>query len=75
MVVNSTEIQNNFGKYLNLASEQEIIITKKGVAVARLTGMKTRKTSIAEQLRGIIPQATDEKAIKRERMSRHEGVN
>ena len=35
--VSSTEIQNNFGKYLILAGKEEIIITKNGTEVARLT--------------------------------------
>ena len=37
MKVSSTEIQNNFGKYLILAGKEDIIITKNGTEVARLT--------------------------------------
>lgn len=36
MIVNSTEIQNNFGKYLNLAAKEDIIITKNGRKIAVL---------------------------------------
>lgn len=36
MKVTSTEIQNNFGKYLMLAGSEDIIITKNGTEVARL---------------------------------------
>lgn len=36
MKVSSTEIQNNFGKYLILAGKEDIIITKNGTEVARL---------------------------------------
>ena len=71
MVVNSTEVQNNFGKYLELASGQEIVITKNGNAVARLIGIGVQKKPLSEQLRGIIPSDVDEKSIKAERMSRH----
>ena len=71
MVVNSTELQNNLSKYLELASVQEIVITKDGAAVARLTGLGMGKKSLAEQLRGIIPTDVDEESIKAERMSRH----
>lgn len=39
MIVSSTEIQNNFGRYLMLASKEPITITKNGVAVARLTSL------------------------------------
>ncbi len=36
MIITSTEVQNNFGKYLGLASQEDIIITKNGKKVARL---------------------------------------
>ncbi|WP_018131093.1 type II toxin-antitoxin system Phd/YefM family antitoxin [Effusibacillus pohliae] len=38
--VNSTELQNNFGKYLTLAAQEDIIITRNGNAVAKLTAVK-----------------------------------
>lgn len=40
MKVNSTELQNNFGKYLMLAGQEEIIITRNGTEIAKLTAMK-----------------------------------
>ncbi|MFC4617880.1 type II toxin-antitoxin system prevent-host-death family antitoxin [Camelliibacillus cellulosilyticus] len=40
MKVSSTEVQNNFGKYLLLAAEQDIIITRNGTDVARLCSVK-----------------------------------
>jgi len=36
MIVTSTEMQNNFGKYLNLAVKEDIIITKNGRTIAVL---------------------------------------
>ena len=36
MIINSTELQNNFGKYLRLLNQEDIIITKNGSKVARL---------------------------------------
>ncbi|GHU49802.1 hypothetical protein FACS1894127_3870 [Clostridia bacterium] len=68
MIASSTEVQNNFGKYLELASGQEILITKNGTAVARLIGIGSQEKSLSEQLRGIIPSDVDEVAIKAERM-------
>jgi prevent-host-death family protein len=70
VIASSTDVQNNFGKYLELASGQEIVITKNGSAVARLIGMKVQKKSLSEQLRGIIPADVDEEAVKAERMAR-----
>lgn len=36
LIISTTEIQNNFGKYLRLAEYEEIIITKNGKRVAKL---------------------------------------
>ncbi len=36
MIVSTTEVQNNFGKYLKLVNEEDIIISKNGKKVARL---------------------------------------
>ena len=70
MIASSTEVQNNFGKYLDMVSGQEIIITRNGTAIARLVGIKQKDKSLSEQLRGIIPSDIDEKAIKEERMAK-----
>jgi len=70
MIVTSTEVQNNFGKYLDLASGQEIIITKNGTAVARLMGIKKKEKSLASRLVGLVPVDVDEDAIKAERLTK-----
>ena len=41
--VSSTEVQNNFGKYLMLSQEQDVIITRNGQDVGRLAGLHRRK--------------------------------
>lgn len=40
MIVSSTEVQNNFGKYLMRAATEEVIVTKNGIEVARLKRME-----------------------------------
>jgi prevent-host-death family protein len=70
MIVSSTEVKNNFGKYLDIAVGQEILITRNGTAVARLIGINAAEKSLSEQLRGILPSDIDENAIKDERMKR-----
>jgi prevent-host-death family protein len=39
VIVNSTELQNNFGKYLMLAAHEDIIITRNGREIARLSAV------------------------------------
>jgi prevent-host-death family protein len=70
MIVNSTDIQNNFGKYLELASKQEIMITKNGLPVARLLGMKDTVSFLSDRLVGLVPKDVDESTAKDERIAR-----
>jgi prevent-host-death family protein len=70
MLVNSTEVQNNFGKYLDLASSQEIVITRNGLPVARLVGMDKSISFLSDRLVGLIPPDTDKKAVRDERLAR-----
>jgi len=70
MVVNSTEAQNNFGKYLELAAEKEIIIVKNGIPVARLLGMNETVSFLSDRLVGIVPSRVNEKSEKEKRLKR-----
>lgn len=49
MIVSSTEVQNNFGKYLMLAAKEEIIITRNGIEIARLQPMEGKPEPILKE--------------------------
>ena len=70
MIVKSTEVQNNFGKYLEIASDREVVITKNGLPVARLLGMKDSVSFLADRLVGIVPHDVDEDEAKSERIAK-----
>jgi len=70
MIVSSTDVQNNFGKYLELASGQEIVIAKNGQPVARLLGVKETVSLLADRLAGLVPCDIDEDNAKAERLKR-----
>ena len=70
MIVKSTDVQNNFGKYLEIASGQEVVITKNGLPVARLLGMRETISFLADRLVGIVPEYVDEDKAKSERLAR-----
>lgn len=57
MIINSTELQNNFGKYLMLAAQEDIVITRNGTEIAKLTSVKdasaANSPAISEQVREI----------------------
>jgi len=70
MIVKSTEIQDNFSKYLDLASDHEVIITKDGVPVARLLGIRDTMSFLSDRLVGVIPCDVNEDELKAERLAR-----
>lgn len=37
MIISSTELQNNFGKYLQLAAKEDILISRNGTVIAKLS--------------------------------------
>lgn len=43
MIISTTDIQNSFGKYLKLTEYEDVIISKNGKKVARLSALKERE--------------------------------
>ena len=70
MVANIMDIQDNFGKYLEIASQQEVVILKNGKPVARLLGIHDDLPFLSDRLVGIIPCDINENDVKTERLSR-----
>ena len=65
----ATELQNNFGKYLNLVmSGQEIIVTKNGREVGRLFPKDTAVSYLTDSLTGILKGSYDLDQAKAERL-------
>ncbi len=60
------------GKYLALAASEDIIITKNGKSIAKLTGATEDKVSMVESLIGILPSETSLEEAKEERLKRYE---
>ena len=58
MSITATELKSNLGKYLVLASTEDIFITQYGKVVAKLTNPFQNRVEIAESLFGILPQTT-----------------
>lgn len=51
----ATEMQNNFGRYMNMVTAgQQIIITKNGHEIGRLIPKQTAVASITDSLTGIL---------------------
>ena len=55
MLITATEFKTNIGKYLTLVNEEEIIITKNGKGIAKLSPLKEDKVKMVESLFGLFP--------------------
>ncbi len=65
----ATEMQNNFGRYLNLVMEgQEVIVTKNGKEVGRFVPKAATVSYLTDSLTGILKGDYDLARIKEERL-------
>ena len=72
-IATSTEIKNNFGKYLGLVqSGEEVIVTKNGMEVARLISRDKKQVFLSDSLRGILKNDYVEEVMREERLTKHE---
>ncbi len=56
----ATEMQNNFGKYMDLImSGQEVVVTKNGREVGRLIPKDAAASSLTDSLTGILNEISD----------------
>ncbi len=69
MVITSTELKSNLGMYLEKAGYEDIIITKRGRSVARLTSPEVDKSALWKSLLGSVPGG-DEMDIRKARDER-----
>ena len=70
----ATEMQNNFGRYLNLVmSGQEIIVTKNGREVGRFIPRDAAVSYLTDSLTGILKGDYDLEEAKAERLNEKYG--
>lgn len=71
--VTATEIQNNFGKYLQYVQEgNEVVILRNGKEVARLISHDKSVSFLTDSLVGVLKGDYDDKEMRAERMKRYE---
>jgi prevent-host-death family protein len=70
VLINSSEFQNNVGKYINLANDHEVVILRNGRPVARLLGMENTVSFLTDKLLGVLPEDFDPEAARAERLAR-----
>lgn len=72
MLITATEFKTNIGKYLTLVNEEEIIITKNGKGIAKLSPLKEDKVKMVESLFGIIPNDMTLEQAREERLKKYD---
>ena len=71
MQITATELKMNMGKYLSMAAERDIYITKNGQCIARLTNPSSDRVAVLDSLAGIARSANiDLDEVKRERLEK-----
>lgn len=74
--ISATEMQNNFGKYLQAVQNgDEIVILKNGKEVARLISHSQSVSFLTDSLVGVLTGDYSEDTIRAERMARYETVD
>lgn len=63
--ITATDFKANLGKYLALAENEDIVISKNGKSIVKLSGIKQDKVKKIESLFGIIPWNGDDIDIKK----------
>ena len=74
MTVTATDVQNNFGKYLQLVQTgEEVIILRNGKEMARLISHERSVSFLTDSLVGILKADHDDRKARAERMKKFEG--
>lgn len=71
----ATDMQNNFGKYLNLIMDgQEIVVTKNGREVGRFVPKNKSVSYLTDSLKGILKLDDDLEKERTERLKNKYGI-
>ena len=71
----ATEMQNNFGRYLNLVmSGQEVVVTKNGREVGRFIPQNAVVSYLTDSLTGILKEDYSLEKVKTERLTQKYGA-
>lgn len=72
----ATEVQNNFGKFLQFAIDHgEVIIMRNGKRVARIVSDEKAVSFLTDSLRGVLKGDYSEEDMRAERMAKYESID
>ena len=70
MSITATELKQNLSKYLLMAEQEDVYITRNGKVVAKLTNPYQDRVDMAKSLFGILPKDMTVDEARRERLER-----
>ena len=76
ITVSATELQNNFGKYLQyVQTGNEVVVLRNGKEVARLISHEKSVSFLTDSLIGVLKNNYNMENIKAEKMKKHENID
>lgn len=72
MNVSVAEFKSDIDRYLEVAGEKELVITKDGKFFIKMTPASQGFAEYLNSLRGILPETATVEEAREERMARHE---
>lgn len=76
LTATATEVQNNFGKYLQLVQTgEEVIVLKNGIEVIRMVSRDKSVSFLTDSLVGVLKNDYDDKKIRMEKNQRYESAD
>jgi prevent-host-death family protein len=76
MLITATEFKENIGKYLASVEGEDIIITKNGKQVAKLTSINKSDSLLTDSLIGVIPDPmVNLRKLRKERLTHRESTH
>ena len=72
MIVTLNEFKTDLDRYLELVGDEEIVITKDGRDIARISRPTNNKGAIIRSLRGILPADVTREEAREARMAKYE---
>lgn len=70
MFIAAVELKQNLSKYLLLAEQEDVFITRSGKVIAKLTNPCQNRVDMAKSLFGILPKDISAEQAHKERLER-----
>ena len=70
MLITATELKKHLGKYLLLSATEDILISRNGKVIGKLTNPFQDRTEVAKSLFGILPKDMTLEEAREERLNR-----